>query len=190
EIQTLVNKYNNKSILVLGRHSFDIIDLIKLTPNNRVKFIERTRELEVKGFEDVDIKYLTVHSSKGTEADNVIVLNLRNHLLGFPNKMTDDPVLSLLLSGSEEYRFAEERRLLYVALTRTKNEVVLLVPSDVSLFAEELLTDNNYLLSNSEGTLNATNCPYCKTGKLVTRQNSSNGYHFLGCSHYPNCNQT
>jgi len=190
EIQILVNKYGKKSILVLGRHRFDINDLIKLTPNNRVKYIERTEKLEVKGFEDVDIKYLTVHGSKGTEADNVIVLNLRNHLLGFPNKMTDDPILSLLLSDDEEYRFAEERRLFYVALTRTKNEVVLLIPSEVSLFAEELLTDNNYLLTTTDGILNTTNCPYCKTGKLVIRQNSLNGTQFLGCSHYPNCNQT
>ncbi|MBR9847041.1 MAG: UvrD-helicase domain-containing protein [Algicola sp.] len=190
EIEILVNKYGNKSILVLGRHSFDINDLIKLTPNNRVKYIERSGKLEVKGFEDVDIKFLTVHRSKGIEADNVILLNLRNHLLGFPNKMTDDPILSLLLSDDEKYRFAEERRLFYVALTRTKNEVVLLIPSDVSLFAEELLTDNNYLLSTSEGTLNTTSCPYCKTGKLLIRQNLSKGNHFLGCSHYPNCNQT
>jgi DNA helicase-4 len=73
---------------------------------------------------DIDIKYITVHKSKGLEADNVIVLNLKNHLLGFPNKMTDDPMLSLLLSDDEKYRFAEERRLFYVALTRTKNEVV------------------------------------------------------------------
>jgi DNA helicase-4 len=190
EIQILGNKYGNKSILVLGRHSFDINDLIKLTPNSRIKYIERTGKLEVKGFEEIDIKYLTVHKSKGTEADNVIILNLRNHLLGFPNKMTDDPVLSLLLNDDENYRFAEERRLLYVALTRTKNEVVLLVPSDVSLFAVELLTDNNYLLTTTEGALSTANCPYCQTGKLVIRQNSLNHAQFLGCSHYPNCDQT
>jgi DNA helicase IV len=190
EIQILVNKYGNKSILVLGRHSFDINDLIKLTPNSRIKYFENTGTLKVNGFENVEIKYLTVHKSKGTEADNVIVLNLKNDLLGFPNKMTDDPILSLLLNDNEEYRFAEERRLFYVALTRTRNEVVLLIPSDVSLFAEELLTDNNYLLTRAGGTLNTTCCPYCKTGKLVIRQNASNGTQFVGCSHYPNCNQT
>lgn len=190
EIQTLVNKYGNKSILVLGRHSFDINDLIKLTPTSRIKYFEATGKLKVNGFENVDIKFLTVHKSKGTEADNVIVLNLKNDLLGFPNKMTDDPILSVLLNDNEEYRFAEERRLFYVALTRTRNEVVLLIPSDVSLFAEELLTDNNYLLTSSKGTLNTTNCPYCKTGKLVIRINASNATQFLGCSHYPKCNQT
>jgi DNA helicase-4 len=190
EIQKLVSKYDEKSILVLGRHSFDINDLIRLKPDSKIKYIERTDTLEVKGFEKINIKYLTVHKSKGTEADNVIILNLRNHLLGFPNKMTDDPILSLLLSEEEEYRFAEERRLFYVALTRTKNEVILLVPSEASLFTEELLTDNNYLLANINGKLNITNCPYCKTGKLMIRQNSVNGNQFLGCSHYPICNQT
>ena len=190
EIQRFINKYGNKSILVLGRHNFDINDLIKLTSNNRIKYIENSDKIEVKGFEDVDIKFITVHKSKGLEADNVIILNLKNHLLGFPNKMTDDPILSLLLSDDEEYRFAEERRLFYVALTRTKNEVVLLIPSDVSLFADELLTDNNYLLTSTDGHLKTTNCPYCQTGKLVIRQNSTNATQFLGCSHYPNCNQT
>ncbi len=190
ELQLLSDKYGNKSVLVLGRHSFDINDLIKITPESRIQYHERTGKLIVKGFEQLDIKYLTVHKSKGTEADNVIVLNLKNHLLGFPNKMTDDPILSLLLNDEEAYRYAEERRLFYVALTRTKNEVVLLIPSDVSLFAEELMTDNNYLLTNTEGELNTTNCPYCKTGKLVIRQNSVTGDQFLGCSHYPSCNQT
>ena len=41
--------------------------------------------------------------------------------------MTDDPMLSLLLSEDENFRYAEERRLFYVALTRTKNQVVLLI---------------------------------------------------------------
>ena len=190
EIQTFVTKYGNKSILVLGRHSFDINDLIKLTPNSRIKYIERTGKLEIEGLKDIDIKYLTVHKSKGTEADNVIILNLKNHLLGFPNKMTDDPILSLLLNDKEKYKFSEERRLFYVALTRTKNEVVLLIPSDVSVFVEEILNDNNYLLSKNDQTINTTNCPYCKTGKLIVRQNPSSANKFLGCSHYPGCNQT
>lgn len=190
EIQALINKNGNKPILVLGRHSFDINEFIKLTPNSRIKYNERTDNLEIKGIEDIDIKYITVHKSKGLEADNVIVLNLKNHLLGFPNKMSDDPMLSLLLSDDEEYRFAEERRLFYVALTRTKNEVVLLIPKDVSLFAEELLIDNDFLLTAKNEKLSKTNCPYCKTGQLVIRHNSLNNNQFLGCSHYPSCNQT
>ena len=190
EVQALIDKNGNKPILVLGRHSFDINEFIKLTPNSKIKYFERSDKLEVKGFDDVEIKYITVHKSKGLEADNVIVLNLKNHLLGFPNKMTDDPMLSLLLSDDEEYRFAEERRLFYVALTRTKNEVVLLIPTDVSLFAEELVTDNDFLFTANNEKLSKTNCPYCQTGHLVIRQNLLKNNQFLGCSHFPSCNQT
>src|SRR5690606_25881810 len=107
QVQSLVDTYGKKSILVLGRHSFDIDDLIKLSQNNRIKYNEHSCQLLVKGFEDVSIQFLTVHKSKGTEADNVIILNLRNSLLGFPNKMTDDPILSLLLSDDEQYKYAE-----------------------------------------------------------------------------------
>ena len=190
EIEALIDKNGRQPILVLGRHSFDINEFIKLTPNSKIKYYERSDKLEIKGFEDLDIKFITVHKSKGLEADNVIVLNLKNHLLGFPNKMTDDPMLSLLLSDDENYRFAEERRLFYVALTRTKNEVVLLIPADVSLFAEELIKDNDFLFTANNEKLCKTNCPYCQTGYLVIRHNSFKNNDFLGCSHYPSCNQT
>ncbi|MFN6081837.1 MAG: topoisomerase DNA-binding C4 zinc finger domain-containing protein [Bacteroidota bacterium] len=38
--------------------------------------------------------------------------------------------------------------------------------------------------------VNRTNCPYCQTGQLVIRQNVVKQNHFLGCSHFPACNQT
>lgn len=189
EVQNLVSRYGKKSILVLGRHSFDITELVKFS-NGSIKFIERTGKLEIVGFEDVQINFLTVHKSKGAEADNVVLLNLKNDWLGFPNKVTDDPILSLLLSDDEPYRFAEERRLFYVALTRTKNEVVLLIPNEVSLFVEELLEGNKHLLTKSGESFQSTNCPYCKTGKLMIKQSPVNSNQFLGCSHYPICNQT
>ncbi|MFH7001202.1 UvrD-helicase domain-containing protein [Flavobacterium bizetiae] len=190
ELQYLVDRYGNKSILVLGRNSFDIDDLIRLTPYSRIKYFEASGKLQVTGFEHMDIQFMTVHKSKGMEADNVIILNLRNNLLGFPNKMTDDPIVSLLLSDQEEYQFAEERRLFYVALTRTKNEVILLIPSEASVFGEELLKEHNYLLTSHDGKINTTNCPYCQTGKLMIRTNAATRSQFLGCSHFPQCNQT
>lgn len=190
EIKKIKEKNGNKPILVLGRHAFDINEFIQLKPNSKIKYYERNDKLEVQGFEDIDIKYITVHKSKGLEADNVIVLNLKNHLLGFPNKMTDDPMLSLLLSDDEEFRFAEERRLFYVALTRTKNQVVLLIPTEVSLFAEELVKDNDLIFNVNNEIVRKTNCPYCITGHLVIRKNPANHNQFLGCSHYPSCNQT
>ncbi len=190
EIQTLIDKFGNKPILVLGRHRFDINEFIRLKPNSRIKYHEPTDKLEIKGFEDSDIKFITVHKSKGLEADNVIMVNLKNDLRGFPNKMTDDPILSLLLSDEEEYRFAEERRLFYVAMTRTKNQVVLLAPFDTSTFAEELFKDNGLLSIANKEKLKQINCPYCQTGHLVIRENQASRHQFLGCSNYPICNQT
>ena len=190
QIEKIIEKNGNKSILVLGRHSFDINGFIKLKTDSKIKFNERNNKLEIRGYEDVDIKYITVHKSKGLEADNVILLNLKNDLIGFPNKMTDDPILSVLLSHNEWFSFSEERRLFYVALTRTRNQVILLVPAKPSLFVEELIRDNDDLFITNKELLSEIKCPYCQTGNLVKRKNLLKNNEFLGCSNYPSCNQT
>ena len=58
--------------------------------------------------------------------------------------------------------------------------MIFLVKMHRPFLVEELLKDNNYLLTTTDGAVNATACPYCKTGKLVIRQNTSNGTQFLG----------
>lgn len=177
-----------KSILLLGRHRFDINEILEQDKKDIIKhYNKKTNHLEILGFEDVDIKFLTVHSAKGLEADNVIILNLKNDLYGFPNKLVDDPVLSLLLSEEETYQFAEERRLFYVALTRTKNKMYLFVPENKSLFVKEITKYSDYLavdVKKNESLI----CPSCYNGFLV-EQNGKNGK-FLGCSNYPSCRQT
>lgn len=191
-IKQIIDKYGkDSSILLLGRHLFEIRNILDLDDTNQIKqYNENTGELKILNFEDVNIKFITVHKSKGLEADNIIILNVKNDLYGFPNKLTDDPILSLLLSKEEECRFAEERRLFYVALTRTKNEVHLLIPDSESVFAEEIIKYAGYLISDTNGQLGLVNCLWCKAGKLVIRKNAQNGNEFLGCSHYPNCDQT
>ena len=188
-------------ILLLGRHSFDLDYVIcqrdskgKVIKNQLrkevKKYNEATGELNIAGLEGVNITFITAHKSKGLEADNVIVLNLKNDLYGFPNKLTDDPIISLLLSAPEACRFAEERRLFYVALTRTKNKVYLMVSENESLFAKEIKQYSNYLIQGRYGEADLVNCPWCKTGRLVIRKNSQTGKSFVGCSHYPHCSQS
>lgn len=202
QIRQIVAEYGvGQHILLLGRHSFDL-DYVICLRDDKGKVIKDQLREEVKrynestgaliltGFENVDIKFITVHKSKGLEADNVIVLNLKNDLYGFPNKLTDDPIISLLLSAPEACRFAEERRLFYVALTRTKNKVYLLTPENESLFTKEIKRYSNYLVQGRYGELELVSCPWCKTGRLVIRKNSQMGKNFVGCSHYPNCNQS
>ena len=202
QIRQIVAEYGvGQHILLLGRHSFDLDYVIcqrddkgKIIKNQLrkevKKYNEATGELNIVGLEGINITFITAHKSKGLEADNVIVLSLKNDLYGFPNKLTDDPIISLLLSAPEACRFAEERRLFYVALTRTKNKVYLMVSENESLFAKEIKQYSNYLIQGRYGEADLVNCPWCKTGRLVICKNSQTGKNFVGCSHYPNCNQS
>ncbi len=199
--QTVAECGVGQHILLLGRHSFDL-DYVICQRDNKGKVIknqlrkkvkkynEATGELNIAGLEGVNITFITAHKSKGLEADNVIVLNLKNDLYGFPNKLTDDPIISLLLSAPEACRFAEERRLFYVALTRTKNKVYLLTLENESLFTKEIKRYSNYLIQGRYGESELVSCPWCKTGRLIIRQNSQTGKSFVGCSHYPHCSQS
>lgn len=129
----------NSSILLLGRFQIDRLRLLhctqfKLTPNG----------IEFKARSDLKIRFLTVHQSKGLEADYVIILNNREAKLGFPAHVKDPPLKTELIKIAEELRLDqvsvnEERRLFYVALTRAKKQVILLtVDGKESSFIKEL----------------------------------------------------
>ena len=89
-------------------------------------------------FDDDRISFKTVHKSKGLESNNVILINLNNSNYGFPNKI--DNKLQKKILPKSKYLYEEERRLFYVALTRTKNNIYLLVDKEnPSIFVKELL---------------------------------------------------
>ncbi len=139
------------------------------------------------------IQALTVHSAKGLEADNIIILNAVNGMTGFPNKMADDPLLRMVLPDADSFRYAEERRLFYVAMTRTKNKVYILAPEHgASEFVGELKESEQvaeiFVGKKTPAGKNLI-CPVCRKGHLTVRKNSR-GESFLGCSLYPNCSYT
>lgn len=99
--------------MVLGRNNNDI-DTIKETNKillKRDKENDDSYKIIVKEYPYLNIKYSTVHKSKGLEEDYVILINADDGLIGFPNRMDDDPILNLVLSSKENYPFSEERRL-------------------------------------------------------------------------------
>lgn len=127
---------------------------------------------------------LTVHKSKGLEADNVIIVNLEDGVNGFPNKMVNDDVLKYVSDNYDAFPYEEERRLFYVAMTRTRNCNYLLVnKKNPSIFVSELLKDND----NIKILGDILYCPKCH-GVLVKR-NGKYG-EFLGCENFPNCRYT
>ena len=109
-----LDKIGKKEVLILARCNHDLKNVYENVVNNCFKY------------KNLNLKLLTVHTSKGLESDTVIVLNLTDDVLGFPNKLEDDEVLKLFFKNKEKYLYAEERRLFYVALTRTKNDVYLM----------------------------------------------------------------
>ena len=117
-----------REILVLGRYHHDIEMVYKGNLKNGYLV-----------YKDMKIRYLTVHTSKGLEEDNVIVLNLTNNILGFPSQIKEEELMKLCFKNKEKYLYAEERRLFYVALTRTKNYVYLMtMKNNESIFVHEI----------------------------------------------------
>ena len=69
-----------------------------------------------------------------------MIINLEDKLLGFPNKIKNDSILRFVNHNCEKYPYSEERRLFYVALTRTKNNVYLMTQrNNCSIFIKEIV---------------------------------------------------
>lgn len=121
-------------ILILGRNNNDINLVLdsdfKIDSDGSISYLKN---------KDIKLKYLTIHKSKGLEEENVIIINLSNNKLGLPSKIENEKVLRLVSPNIEKYLYSEERRLFYVALTRTKNYVYLLAPKNCSIFVKELM---------------------------------------------------
>lgn len=185
-------------ITILGRNNFDIniIERDQGRLGKEFKLIKTKDQVLIKSkkYTKLKINFLTVHRSKGLEADNVIIINLENKLTGFPNKISDDPILALVLTDLDDFNFSEERRLFYVALTRTKNTTYLLTPIQrQSIFIEELVREfkvKQQLSNKKQSIEESASCPICKKGHLVIRENNKDSKKFLGCSNYPFCNLT
>lgn len=140
-IEAIHNK-TQKPILILGRNNFDINMITKHS-----LFINNSNNLLYKNNLNIKIKYLTIHRSKGLEEENTIIINLTNKKTGFPNQMTDNQILSYVKNKNDDYPYSEERRLMYVALTRTKNKAYLLVPkNNESIFTKEIKKDYKKLI--------------------------------------------
>lgn len=137
----------------------------------------------------VDVSFLSVHRSKGTEADYVILPSMVSMKRGssFPSTMTDDPVLGLVMPNGDSYPFAEERRLFYVALTRARRTVLMYtVQSKVSVFIKELAIDGALQVEDIHGAAVSLNpCPSCRVGDLVV-QDGKYGK-FVRCTNFPEC---
>lgn len=124
------------------------------------------------------------HASKGLEADYVIVTDVISGRYGFPSEQQDDPLLGLVLASKESFLYAEERRLLYVGLTRAREKAVLVSnPGKPSEFCVELLKNPKGVSESRLDTSKTHLCPTCESGRVVPGTTAG-----FRCSNHPVCN--
>lgn len=159
------------SVLLLGRYRFLAPDL---------------RELR-REFPRLWINFKTIHASKGLEADHVVLLNADSGRTGFPSEIVDDPLLSLVSPEEEAFQNAEERRVMYVAMTRARLTLTILASnSRPSSFVTELKQDPAYGLAAPPGSEPDVHvCGECG-GRLLCVK-GQDGRFWYRCEHVQHC---
>ena len=129
-LKEILNMIESKDIMVLGRNNKDIL-----------KYIDNTykQDNDIYTYQNKSFRYLTIHKSKWLESEYVILINVEDNLLGLPTKIKDEKILKYVNNTKDYYPYEEERRLFYVALTRTKNKTYIISPyKNESIFIKEI----------------------------------------------------
>ncbi len=182
-------KPEDSSILLLGRYGFDGYNLER---SGLFEYIDRGSRIRSVKYPRLNISFMTAHASKGLGYDNVIIINGRNETYGFPSKIEADPVLKFVIEGDCSIDYAEERRLFYVAMTRTKNRVFFIAPEqNPSEFLLEIKRDyKNVVLRGSwnekppQSSITGKTCPLCGY-PLQFRYKSAYGLRLFICTNEP-----
>ncbi len=123
---------DSTSIFVLGRNNKDI--------NYYIDDTYTKLDNNYYSYNNIMFRYLTIHKSKGLEADNIIIINLTNNYNSLPIHIKDNNLIKYVKCSKDYYPYEEERRLFYVALTRTKNYAYLITSyNKESIFIKEIL---------------------------------------------------
>lgn len=163
DLQTLIERMVarvpvNKTAYIISRYSYDVRVLV--SPRIKMEY-DANSDMVSLFIAGRKIKFMTIHGSKGLEADFVFMLNCNSGLYGFPSLVSDDPVLDYVLSDNEHYEYAEERRVFYVGITRAKvHTVVMYNENTPSPFVTEM---NNNVIADLD------QCPWCGVGHRIIK---------------------
>ena len=130
------------------------------------------------------LRFLTAHSSKGLEADDVFVLADRDRG-GFPSTVSDD-LSDLFETRDEGIAFAEERRVFYVAMTRARRRLFIVNRTDEDHYAQSARSPFVTELLGQSPVLSRST-PFCSECFGPVRIVEHDGRRFYGCCDYPNC---
>jgi DNA helicase-4 len=131
-----------KKVQIISRYNSDIRRLespdIEITPKGNDIY-------DISWRDKLHFEFCSMHKSKGITRDIVIVLNMSSSANGMPATRPLDPLIDALLAPEEEFAYAEERRLFYVAITRAREQTFLIAdrkhPSPFILEINEELSE-------------------------------------------------
>lgn len=176
--EKIIDLPQGSSVYFIGRYKFDV-DIFK----NDIRFktmYDNSRQatvIRLEGREDLKMEFYTAHKSKGLQADYVFIINNKAQGMGFPSKIKNSTLIEQLLERSDDYPYAEERRLFYVALTRARKQVFLvIIKENISVFANEMINKYQDEMKKLDYI-----CPRC--GAPLKRREGQYGP-FLACSAY------
>lgn len=131
-IKNSTNKRNE--IFILARTNRILNNYADHFNQQGIKFLIKSEEEYNNKREpsEDEVVLSTVHSIKGMEANEVYLVSANN--LSFPNKVTDNFVISLVKEDNDYNKEAEELRLFYVALSRAKEKLVITYTGNYSKF--------------------------------------------------------
>ncbi|MBQ7240720.1 MAG: UvrD-helicase domain-containing protein [Bacilli bacterium] len=127
------NKNVDKPIKIMI--NYNLKEVLEITGKENVLILGRNN----KDIENIEFQNkMTIHKSKGLEEENVILVNSDD----FPSGIKEEKIFKLIQKDKEYIPYEEERRIFYVALTRTKNYIYIIVNNKKSIFIKELI--HNY----------------------------------------------
>jgi DNA helicase-4 len=192
-----------EEIMVISRFNLKLRKAEIFCGANDIPIEEYSPRGKTKG-----VHFYSAHKSKGSESKYVILTDLTSGTYGFPCEVQDSSVFAVAKRFVAKSFIEEERRLFYVALTRSKQFLFLFsVQENQSMFIDEILPFIRKITVPSEGVWDKIISEYvpqvlkgfdrtsgakifCKEcgGILIEREGKRGA--FLGCSNYPQCNYT
>lgn len=146
---TSLSKGNKKAVTLLPDDQLEgLLDKLSgfAKPEERILLLARYHHLRPALLEraktrwpGLQLEFMTIHASKGQQAEYVILTGLHQGADGFPAPARESVLEEGLLPPVEDFPDAEERRLAYVAMTRAREQVWLLFNKACpSRFVEQL----------------------------------------------------
>ncbi len=117
----LDNGANPEEIMVISRFNYNLRKAEIFCGANGILIEEKGPRGLTKG-----VRFYSAHKSKGTESKYVILSDLTSGMYGFPCEIQDSSVFEVAKRFVAKNFVEEERRLFYVALTRSKQYLFLL----------------------------------------------------------------